>query len=185
MPRDGPVGARPVPRRSGQRDDEWNLQARGERPQQRADRNFVELLQELRVMQTGVQILFALLLTVAFTGPFGQADAFQRAVYVTTLVCCAVATALLIAPVAFHRALFRQGRKTDLVTTAHRLLQAGLVVLVVSVVGALLLVVDQAVGRTAGLVVAPAVGAVFVVLWFVLPALARRAAAPEPDPPAG
>lgn len=150
--------------------NEQNLLARGERPRQRADRNFAELLQELRVMQTGVQILFALLLTVAFTGVFAQADQFARVVYVITLVCCAVATALLIAPVAYHRRLFQRGRKADVVRAAHRLLQAGLLVLFLAVVGALLLVVDQAVGRLAGVLVSTLVGLVFVLLWFVLPA---------------
>ncbi|MGH4014244.1 MAG: DUF6328 family protein [Pseudonocardiaceae bacterium] len=150
--------------------DEWNLSVRGEQPHQRADRNFLELLQELRVMQTGVQILFALLLTVAFTAAFSEADAFQRTVYVITLVCCAVATALFTAPVAFHRRLFQRGRKAEVVQAAHRLLQAGMAVLLVAVVGALLLVVDQAVGRTPGLLVSSVVGVVFAVLWFVLPA---------------
>jgi hypothetical protein len=161
-------------RRQPYRDDEWNRAVRGEGPQQRADRNFVDLLQELRVMQTGVQILFALLLTIAFTGPFSDADVFQRSVYVATLTCTAVATALLIAPVAYHRTLFQQGRKGELVVAAHRLLRLGLVVLVAAVVGALLLVVDEAVGRIAGFAVSLAVGAVFVALWFVLPAHVRR-----------
>ncbi len=156
------------------RDDEWNRAMRGEEPHQRADRNFLELLQELRVMQTGVQILFALLLTVAFTGSFTDADRFQRVVYVVTLVCCAVATALLIAPVAFHRAMFQRGRKAELVVAAHRLLRLGLTVLVIAVVGSLLLVVDEAVGRVAGMVIAGSVGIVFVGLWFVLPARSTR-----------
>lgn len=156
------------------RDDEWNRAMRGEEPHQRADRNFVELLQELRVMQTGVQILFALLLTVAFTGAFADADGFQRVVYVVTLVCTAVATALLIAPVAYHRAMFQRGRKAELVVATHRLLRLGLTVLVIAVVGSLLLVVDEAVGRVAALVIAASVGVVFVGLWFVLPARSTR-----------
>ena len=156
------------------RDDEWNRAMRGEEPHQRADRNFVELLGELRVMQTGVQILFALLLTVAFTGSFADADRFQRVVYVVTLVCCAVATALLIAPVAYHRAMFQRGRKAELVVAAHRLLRLGLTVLVIAVVGSLLLVVDEAVGRVAALVIAASVGVVFVGLV--------RAARPQQPP---
>lgn len=154
--------------------DEWNLAVRGEQPQQRADRNFVDLLQELRVMQTGVQVLFALLLTVSFTTEFTQADLFQRVVYVVTLVCCAVATALLIAPVAFHRQLFQRDRKADVVRAAHQLLRSGMLVMVLAVAGALLLVVDQAVGRVLGLVLSTVVGLVFVLLWFVLPAWAGR-----------
>lgn len=131
-------------------------------------------------MQTGVQILFALLLTVAFTGPFADADSFQRAVYVATLVCGAVAIALLIAPVAYHRTLFQRGRKPELVVAAHRLLRLGLAVLLATMVGSLLLVVDEAVGRVAGAVVAGGVGAVFVTLWFVLPARSRRTPSSSP-----
>ena len=159
--------------------DDWNFSARGEHPYQRADRNFVELLQELRVMQTGIQVLFALLLTVSFTEAFSTADAFERVVYVITLVCCAVATALFIAPVAFHRRLFQHGRKAEVVDAAHRLLQAGMLVLLVTVVGALLLVVDHAVGLVLGLVVSVGVGAVFVLLWFVLPARSLATLTPE------
>lgn len=150
--------------------DDWNLSVRGEHPQQRADRNFVELLQELRVMQTGVQVLFALLLTVSFTAAFADADGFQRTVYVITLVCCAVATALFTAPVAFHRRLFQRDRKAEVVRAAHRLLQAGMLVLLVAVVGALLLVLDETVGRVTAVLVSSPVGAVFALLWFVLPA---------------
>lgn len=172
-------------RRRPHRDDEWNRSVRGEGPQQRADRNFVDLLQELRVMQTGVQILFALLLTIAFTSPFADADTFQRTVYVATLTCTAVAAALLIAPVAYHRTLFQRGRKSELVVAAHRLLRLGLIVLVGSVVGSLLLVVDEAVGRVAGFVVSLTVGAVFVMLWFVFPARVRRHAGAQPEPAGG
>ncbi|MGH3938588.1 MAG: DUF6328 family protein [Pseudonocardiaceae bacterium] len=153
--------------------DAWNRAVRDEQPEQRADRNFMELLQELRVMQTGVQILFALLLTVAFTGAFADADAFQQTVYVITLVCCGVATALLTAPVAYHRWLFHRGRKAEIVWTAHRLLRAGMLVLLLAVAGALLLVVDEAVGRLAGILVSSLVTVVFVLLWFVLPAWSR------------
>lgn len=153
--------------------DEWNLAARGEKPHQRADRNFVELLQELRVMQTGVQVLFGLLLTVSFTAAFSEADDFQRGVYVITLVNSAVATALFTAPVAFHRRLFQRGRKADVVRTAHRLLQAGMVMLLLAVVGALLLVVDHAVGRLPGILISSLVGLVCVLLWYVLPAWTR------------
>ena len=173
------MGSEPASRRDpvagAANTDAWNLAVRDEQPEQRADRNFLELLQELRVMQTGVQILFALLLTVAFTGAFADADTFQQTVYVTTLVGCAVATALLTAPVAYHRWLFHRGRNAEIVRTAHRLLRAGMLVLLVAVVGALLLVVDEAVGRTAGLLVSSLVGVVFVLLWFVLPAWSRSA----------
>src|SRR4051794_17651990 len=90
-----------------------------ETPAERADRNFVELLQELRVAQTGVQILFAFLLTLPFTNRFVSIDGFQRGVYVFTLVSSATTVALLVAPVAVHRLLFQRGRKRELVYVGH------------------------------------------------------------------
>src|SRR5947209_10039375 len=82
---------------------------------ERWDRNFSELLQELRVAQTGVQVLFAFLLTLPFTNRFERITEVQRGTYVVTLVAAAAATALLIAPVSYHRLVFRQGRKPQLV----------------------------------------------------------------------
>src|SRR5919107_6173063 len=107
-------------------DDEWNNKHRAEAPLQRADRNFSELLQELRVAQTGVQILFAFLLTLSFMDRFSAIDAFQRGVYVFTLVASAVTAALLIAPVPVHRLLFQRGRKRELVRVGHRFALTGL-----------------------------------------------------------
>lgn len=150
-------------------DDEWNREARGEDAVRRADRNFLDILQELRVAQTGVQILFALLLTVAFTNTFQEADDFQKTVYVITLTGCAVATALLIAPAAYHRVLFQRGMKTELVAVSHNLIRAGMAVLIVCVTGALMLVVDQVVDRPTAIVLSSAVAVVFLLLWFVLP----------------
>src|SRR3954468_6047090 len=93
---------------------------------ERWDRNFIELLQELRVAQTGVQILFAFLLTLPFTNRFGDVSRLDTVVYVITLVSAASATALLIAPVSGHRQVFRLGRKPELVRFASRLAQGGL-----------------------------------------------------------
>src|ERR1700761_1578050 len=99
---------------------------RGETERQRWDRNFADLLQELRVAQTGVQILFAFLLTLPFSNGFPKTTQFQKVVYVVALLSAAAATALIISPVAFHRALFRQGRKPELVRYAHAMATAGL-----------------------------------------------------------
>src|ERR1700754_1671970 len=96
---------------SGRRNDEWNTAHRGEWPLERADRNFAELLQELRVTQTGVQILFAFLLTLAFAARFPSLDDTQRGVYVGTLLLAVLATALFLAPAALHRSLFRRHAK--------------------------------------------------------------------------
>src|SRR5258708_11766918 len=94
---------------------------RDETPDERFDRNWNELLQELRVAQTGVQILFAFLLTLPFSNGFPETTAFQKDVYLVALMSAAFATAMIISPVAFHRALFRQGRKPELVRYAHRM----------------------------------------------------------------
>src|SRR2546429_7750584 len=88
---------------------------RSETPLERWDRNFTELLQELRVAQTGVQILFAFLLTLPFTNRFDRVTELDRGVYVATIVAAAAATALLLAPVRYHRPVFRKGRKPALV----------------------------------------------------------------------
>jgi O-antigen/teichoic acid export membrane protein len=147
---------------------------RDETPLERWDRNLVELLQELRVAQTGVQILFAFLLTLPFTNRFAASGPLVRTTYLVTLVAAAAASALLIAPVSFHRLVFRRGRKPELVRTASVLAQLGLACLLVSVVGAVLLVVDvvAGVGWAAGL--AAGVAGLYVGLWYVLPLVRRQ-----------
>src|SRR3954454_3576232 len=115
----------------------------GQEPEkQRWDRNFADLLQELRVAQTGVQILFAFLLTLPFSNGFPKTTAFQKDIYVVALLAAAFATAMIISPVAFHRALFRQGRKPELVRYAHRMATGGLVFLLISMVASVLLITD-------------------------------------------
>jgi hypothetical protein len=160
-------------------DDAWNTEHRAEAPLQRADRNFAELLQELRVAQTGVQILFAFLLTLSFMDRFAAIDAFQRGVYVFTLVASAVTVALLIAPVAVHRLLFQRGRKRELVRVGHRLALSGLLSLAATMLAGMLLVLDVVVGRVAAVSVIAVLAAVFVALWVGLPLRLRRG---EPSP---
>ncbi len=147
---------------------------RDESEAERLDRNYAELLQELRVAQVGVQILFAALLTVAFSQPFGSISSLQRGTYVVTLLAAACATALLIGPVAFHRIVFRHSQKDDLVCNAHRMALGGLVCLLVAVVGVVLLVLEQVLGRDPAIWYCVAVGAVLLTLWFVLPLVSRR-----------
>src|SRR4051794_36677465 len=115
---------------------------RNETPLERCDRNLVELLQEVRVVQTGVQVLFAFLLTVPLTARFPQLSGFQRGTYFLTLLATGAAAVLLIAPTAYHRILFRCGDKEHLVTVANRLTLCGLAFVAVSMIGALLLVTD-------------------------------------------
>ena len=142
---------------------------RKETPEEQADRNFNELLQELRVSQTGVQILFAFLLTLAFQSSFAKVTTPQLAVYVTTLLLCACATALLIGPVALHRRLFRQGKKRQVVETASKLARGGLLMLFLAICGAILFILDFILDRTLAAVLAGGVTVVFLLLWYVLP----------------
>src|SRR4029079_4229693 len=91
------------------------------------DRNLIELLQEVRVVQTGVQVLFAFLLTVPFSSRFDQITQFQRGAYFAALVGSAAASVLLIAPTAVHRILFRLGQKEYILEVSHRLALGGLI----------------------------------------------------------
>ncbi|MEU6368866.1 DUF6328 family protein [Streptomyces sp. NPDC046931] len=149
-------------------------QARDETPLERADRNFAELLQELRVTQTGVQILFAFLLTLAFTQRFPSLDMGQRIIYVVTLLLSVVAAALFTAPAALHRMLFQRNAKPVIVRISSRFAGTGTVVLSLAFTGAVLLVVDVSLGRTAGITAAVATLLVCVGLWHILPLLVRR-----------
>ena len=148
--------------------------SRDESEAQRLDRNYGELLQELRVAQTGVQILFAFLLTIAFQQRFGAITTFQRGVYVVTLVAAAIAAVLLIAPVAAHRMLFGLRLKDELVTFTGRLASAGLAFLVIAILGAVLLIIDVVLNAVAAGIVTAVIAALVLWLWYVLPARARR-----------
>jgi Family of unknown function (DUF6328) len=135
----------------------------------RCQRNFSELLQELRVIQAGVQILFALLLTLAFSRRLAGADSFLRGTYVVALLSAGASAALLIAPVAQHRMLFRLGRKPYLVRSAHRMASAGLAVLLLSMVSSVLMAIDAVLARPAAIAMAVMVGGWCVVLWLIAP----------------
>jgi O-antigen/teichoic acid export membrane protein len=148
--------------------------ARGETVDQVLDRNLGELLQELRVAITGVQILFAFLLGLAFTARFATLDTFERTLYTVALLSTALATLLLIAPVPFHRIVFRRRQKAALVAVADRLLQAGLGLLGLAISSAVLLILDVALGRWQGLVGGGLVALTGVLTWYVLPLRFRR-----------
>jgi amino acid permease len=144
-----------------------------ETEKQRWDRNFADLLQELRVAQTGVQILFAFLLTLPFSAQFPNTNPFQRDVYVVALLGAAFATAMIISPVAFHRALFRQGRKPELVQFAHRMATGGLAFTLVAMVASVLLITDFLFSWAASVVLTVVTAAVFLTFWAVLPFVRR------------
>lgn len=140
-----------------------------ETDKQRWDRNFADLLQELRVAQTGVQILFAFLLTLPFSNGFPRTTALQKDIYIVALISAAGATALIIAPVAFHRALFRQGRKPELVRNAHRMATGGLLFLLISMVSSVLLITDYLLSWPMTLILTAATGLFFLSLWVAYP----------------
>jgi uncharacterized protein DUF6328 len=148
--------------------------ASGTSDPQRLDRELGELLQELRVTLPGVQVLFAFLLTVPFSQRFTEVTGTEKKVFVASLIGAAIASALLIAPSAFHRILFRDRDKEWLVLRANALAIAGTVFLAVSMSCALYLVADVLYGSTFAAAIAAGLAAVFVSLWYVVP-LVRRA----------
>ncbi|SCF45276.1 DUF6328 family protein [Micromonospora mirobrigensis] len=144
-----------------------------ETEKQRWQRNFADLLQELRVAQTGVQILFAFLLTLPFSNGFTRTSEFQRDVYIVALLSAAAATAMIISPVAFHRALFRQGRKPELVRFSHTMASGGLAFMLISMVSAVLLITDFVLDRPIAFLLSAITALWFLSFWVFLP-FARR-----------
>jgi Na+/melibiose symporter-like transporter len=140
---------------------------------QRADRNLGELLQELRVAGLGVQVLFGFLLSLPFTNRFARLSGAQRDLYLATLVLAAVATALLVGPVAYHRLVFRRGQKERLVRAASVMAIGGLAAVALAVSAAVLLVTSYVGGGLAAGLITFFVAGLFGLLWFVFP-LARR-----------
>src|SRR3954452_11310531 len=147
---------------------------RNETPLERCDRNLVELLQEVRVVQTGVQVLFAFLLTVPLAARFPSLSDFQRVDYFVTLLAAGAAAVFLIAPTAHHRILFRCGDKEHLVQVANRFTLAGLAFVGVSMVGALLLVADLVFGGMMVVATAALAATGCVTLWCLAPLRRRR-----------
>jgi hypothetical protein len=142
---------------------------RNESEADRLDRNYGELLQELRVAETGVQILFAFMLSIAFQQRFQTLDDLQRTIYVITLLFCTLAIALLVAPVAFHRLVFRHGLKAELVKITNTLALAGTSFLLLAVLSGVLLILDYVVGRGFAAVVTAVLAVLFISLWVLLP----------------
>lgn len=140
---------------------------------ERLDRNYVELLQELRVLQAGTQILFAFLLSLAFQSQFVGISEFERVVYVVTLVCGGLSTACFIAPAAFHRVVFRRGMKGDLLVATTRYVVLGMCFLFLAMTGAILLVLDFLIGLELAAVISAVLAICFLSMWVVAPMLAR------------
>jgi hypothetical protein len=154
-------------------DQGWNRAARSETETERLDRNWSNLLQELRVAQTGVQLLTGFLLTLPFQQRFDLLDGTMRVVYLATVGCSVAATVLLIAPVGMHRLLFRQHRLAALVSAAHRCAYGGLVLLGLAMVGVTVVVFHAVAGATAGVVAGLVSFVAFASLWMIVPLLMR------------
>ncbi len=139
---------------------------RSDEDQERLNRQMTELLNELRVAMPGVQVLFAFLLAVPFQQRFEAVNAFQRDVYLVTLLAAATATAFLIAPSAYHRIAFQEHEKERIIHMGTRQFVCGIVALAVAMIGAVLLVTDVLFQTTTTIVVVVAVAALFGWLWF-------------------
>ncbi|GAA3694005.1 hypothetical protein GCM10022204_07190 [Microlunatus aurantiacus] len=146
---------------------------RDETENERMDRNWNDILQELRVTQTGTQILSGFLLTLAFQPRFASLDTFQRGVYVGLVILAGVTIVLGLTPVNLHRSLFRLHLKVSVVTVGHYALRLQLAGVALIVVGTVLFVLDVAVGRTVGVISAAAL-MVLIVLAAAVPVLIRR-----------
>lgn len=147
---------------------------RDEGEAQRFDRHWNELLQELRLAQTGTQILFAFLLAIAFTRPFQEADDFTHIAFSVTLIITGLATGLLIAPVAFHRMVFQRRLRDRMIAMAAQMAAGGLFLLMLAVCGGVLLALDVALPRITAVIISVLTLLWFVVFWYVIPATVRR-----------
>jgi hypothetical protein len=145
----------------------------GETRDERLARNLGELLQELRVALAGVQILFGFLLSVVFTGRFQDASGFEKSLHLCAVVLAAAATALLTAPAAWHRHLFRTGSRERILAVGNRVVVAGLVCLALAITATVALIAKVVYGVVAMAIVAGLSGLIFGVLWFVVPLLLR------------
>ena len=147
---------------------------RDETEGERLDRNWNELLQELRVTQTGTQVFTGFLLTIPFQQRFSDLTPVQLLIYLVLVGFSVLATVLAIAPVSLHRALFRQGAKTRIVHTANLLLILALGAVALTLTGTTLLIFDVVVGHPAGIVAGTVTLAVTALVWMALPAMTRR-----------
>ena len=169
----GPAGDR----RAGEGPGEASQAVSDRRPESvaaRDDRNLAELIQELRVVSLGVQVLFGFLLSLPFTVRFVSLNGGQRDLYLASLVLSAVATVLLLGPVAYHRLVFRRGLKEPLVKYANLMAVLGLAAVGAAVLTAVLLVTSYVAGALAAGLITALVAVMLVGLWFALP-LARHA----------
>jgi hypothetical protein len=150
-----------------------------ETPEERANRELLELLNELRVALPGVQVLFAFLLTVPFTQRFGDLGDGDRRVYFAAVVATAAATLLLIAPTAHHRLRFRSGVKEHLLRVSNILAVAGLALLAFAITAVTYIIADMLYAGTAAAITAACLAGAFALVWFVVPFVYRERRTPS------
>ncbi|MFN0089996.1 MAG: DUF6328 family protein [Acidimicrobiales bacterium] len=154
--------------------------AENESPQERLDREHEQLFQELRAIIPGAEVLFAFMLTVAFSERFEGLTSTQRNVYYGTLMCAGAALILLLAPSAFHRLRFRQGDKEAMMRAANTEVIIALGFIALSVSGVLFLITDVLFSTRAAIVAGVSTWSITAVLWWAYP-LVRRVREPAPD----
>lgn len=147
---------------------------RDETEAQRLDRNWYSLLQELRVAQTGVQLLTGFLLILPFQPRFAELDTVMRTAYLVTVTCSIGATVLLVAPVSMHRLLFRRHRLETLVATSHAYAIIGTLLLGVSLSGVAVIIFDAVVGRTGAWIACSCTLVAVAAFWYLMPLRDRR-----------
>jgi hypothetical protein len=155
-------------------DQRWDTAVRAETPTERLDRNWGSLLQELRVTQTGVQLLTGFLLVLPFQPQFAHSSAGLRVTYLSTVVSSIAATILLIAPVGMHRVLFRRHRLKVLVAAAHRCAYTGLLLLGVALTGVAIMIFGAVLGGAGAIVAGVITGAAMLTGWVVVPLWLRK-----------
>jgi predicted neutral ceramidase superfamily lipid hydrolase len=151
-----------------------NPNGRHETPAERLDRNWDELLQELRVTQTGVQLLTAFLLSLPLQQRFDGLLTYQRGIYLVCVGLSVAATGFLVAPVAVHRALFRHHEKDRLVAIGDQAARVGLALLALAVSAVVALIFSIVVGKVAAAVASAAALFLLAVLWWWLPVTVLR-----------
>jgi hypothetical protein len=147
---------------------------RHETQDERDDRNLMELLQELRVAGLGVQVLFGFLLSLPFTNGFVRLTHAQRGLFMADLILAALATVVLLGPVAYHRIVFRRHLKQPLIQTANKLAIAGLTAVALAVTVAVILVTSFVEGNASAIIVGIFMGCLLTLLWFVVPLVRRQ-----------
>jgi hypothetical protein len=162
-----------------ERDQAWDTAQRSETPTQRLDRNWLSLLQELRVVQTGVQLLTGFLLTLPFQPRFDGLSTTMRIVYLATVGSSVAATVLLEAPVGMHRLLFRRHRTVYMVSAAHRFAYCGLLLMGLALTGVTVIIFGAVAGPPAGAIAGSCAIVAQLVFWVLFPLWVRH----EPVPP--